>query len=232
MSLINEALKRAQAERNRAEGIGDGHIPAPPMLEPADDDRKDKSSPLVSAIIAVAIVAATVIGWKIIESVRNSGGPSRADAAQVSPDQQTAKPMFKPAEDRVDPAYTGKSAARAVPEPFETAVTPEPVAPEPTESEANNLPDSETVGSAVVSTNSSPSEAVAEPAEPAEPKIDPVDPKSFTLNGVVTGPDGKEAIINGQFIKLGETIDRAKVTGINKYSVTLQADGTSFTIKM
>ena len=53
----------------------------------------------------------------------------------------------------------------------------------------------------------------------------------FKLSGIMEGPDGKQAIINGQFITVGQTIDGATVTEIGIQSADLKAGDITFRLR-
>ena len=57
-------------------------------------------------------------------------------------------------------------------------------------------------------------------------------PASFKLSAVMLGPGGTVAIINGQSVSVGSTVDKAKVIRIDQQTVVLEADGEQFTIHM
>jgi hypothetical protein len=46
------------------------------------------------------------------------------------------------------------------------------------------------------------------------------------------GPDGRVAMINGQRLREGQTIDNAKITEIGDYQVKLELDGREITVGM
>ena len=76
-------------------------------------------------------------------------------------------------------------------------------------------------------------EAVAAAPEP-QPKPQPParpaplpgpDPESFRVTAIMVGPEGPTAIINGRFVQVGERLSGARVVGIRRTSVDLEANG-------
>ena len=53
----------------------------------------------------------------------------------------------------------------------------------------------------------------------------PVREHGLTLNGVVGGPGEPLAIINGEIIRLGETVNGATLVTVEESSATLRRDG-------
>jgi len=56
--------------------------------------------------------------------------------------------------------------------------------------------------------------------------------KGFKLTGILEGPDGRVAMINGQRLCEGQTINNAKVLEIGPYHVQLEVDGKVITLGM
>ena len=54
----------------------------------------------------------------------------------------------------------------------------------------------------------------------------------YKLNGIMQGPEGGCAIVNGQFVREGETIDGAKVVKIRRYDVHIDVQGERVTLRM
>jgi hypothetical protein len=54
----------------------------------------------------------------------------------------------------------------------------------------------------------------------------------FRLTGIVEGPDGRVAVINGQRLHEGQTVNNAKVVEIGEYHVKLELDGHKITVGM
>jgi hypothetical protein len=73
------------------------------------------------------------------------------------------------------------------------------------------------------------------PASESAPEVaarGKVSEADFKLTGVLRGPDGATAIINGNFYSVGQTIDGAKVTRIGRYTVDLEIEGRRISLGM
>jgi competence protein ComGC len=87
----------------------------------------------------------------------------------------------------------------------------------------------------LVSPNSSkgggkPSTVAPKPAEwqvPIENKT-----SGFRFSGIMQGPEGIGAMINGHLVKVGDTINDAKVVKIDSHSVTLELEGNKLILDM
>jgi len=69
-------------------------------------------------------------------------------------------------------------------------------------------------------------------SRPGTPAASQDDTCGFRLNGIMEGPDGRVAMINGQRLREGQTIDNAKITEIGDYQVKLELDGREITVGM
>jgi len=56
-------------------------------------------------------------------------------------------------------------------------------------------------------------------------------PAAFRLGGIMSGPSGRVAMINGRARSVGQSVDGAKVMRINAFSVELERNGDTFTIR-
>ena len=66
----------------------------------------------------------------------------------------------------------------------------------------------------------------------ASPAVRNLDPRNFTLTGIMEGPDGAVAIINGYPVRLGEAVGEAKLVKIGLHSVVLELSGCRVTVRM
>lgn len=76
-----------------------------------------------------------------------------------------------------------------------------------------------------------PRSADGKPLEPGQPTPTPVQLPGLVLNGIFWDQQNPMAIINGQFIRPGETIDDAKVVQIDKAAVYLNFEGHAFKLE-
>ena len=74
-----------------------------------------------------------------------------------------------------------------------------------------------------------PPPSAGAPAAPA-PVGRSTAPAAFRLRGILSGPGGKVAIINGRPVGVGQTIRGAKVVSIGSFRVELERDGRRFSL--
>ncbi|HAU38338.1 MAG TPA: hypothetical protein DCX07_11580 [Phycisphaerales bacterium] len=265
MSLINEALKRAEEDAQNRSGGGIEAKPAP--MEPVRQatERKFKLTPSRMVIVA-ALVVACGAAWYFTRGPSPASRPAAAKADGASRKDAKAKPKAgkndAAAKDKTDASRKITPAAPVNPELerayarlIETATyyTPSPrqiAAPTSapagdetakTESPATAPASEEAPApaksqSAVATAAKTPAKAPAEKAAAATPaKAAPaktVDYSRYQLSGVMHGPGGTTAIINGYFLTVGQEIDGAKILRIEQQSVLLERDGQRFNIRM
>lgn len=216
MSLINEALKRADAIGQSAETplrsvkhLYDEDIPADsgPSGTAAEEDpssplRRKQTSLAGAAVLGFCVVAAVgmIMYLTLPEDQR---GPVEAEAGGV------------------------------------TADLPEAQTP-PGDEEHRTTPDKATAPPAIASLQQSLT--VAQPTEttpPSEPAAkdeqEPEAPKAvgqLTLSGILASDGKGYAIINNQMLAVGDNIDGARVVTIGKRHVVLEKDGKQFVVRM
>lgn len=207
MSLINEALKRADAEKRSAP------IPAvnyPPLTPVEGRGRKGKF-----LAIPILLIVAVLIGGPIVWFAMSGGG------APKLPDQASADNPPAPAAQGEEPDHPDPEVDLILARTMESLryyVPPEPQAKDEGEAAAET-------GAA-----SNQLAATTQPAATKQPER--LSPASFKLSAVMLGPGGTVAIINGQSVRVGSIVDKAKVVRIDQQTVVLEADGEQFTIHM
>jgi len=150
----------------------------------------------------------------------------------VKPAPVAAKPpVAAPSEDEDEPTEPVAVAQAQTPRPARPTIKDEPPPRRHTPVEDENDQPSAPAGPQVAA--APPHEE--KPAEPApKPQAAPkprVDASKFKLTGIMEGPDGKQAIINGQFITVGQTIDGVVVTQIGTQSAELKAGDVTFHLR-
>jgi len=76
-----------------------------------------------------------------------------------------------------------------------------------------------------------PAHPEATAAEQA-PAADDASKDPYRLSAIIHGPDGATAIVNGKFLRVGQSVDGAEVIRIGQYAVVLEADGERITLQM
>jgi hypothetical protein len=211
MSLINEALKRAQAEQAlQAAGIKPAHLraaPAPVAPVPR------KASPLVATVVAAMVVA---IGVAVLAMVKlNMPSPHRASA-----DARLVDPAPQPATD-------APTLADADPAPQATLIDNEQVHP----GQAARAGGSGAAASRQVSQAGSGSDGPAKASRTrGAPNLSKPLAESYVLSGIMHSAGADTALINGKMVHVGQGIGQAVVTRINENSVDLDVDGRQVTL--
>ena len=232
MSLINEALKRAEAEKLTKAGMQDT-APLPPSVP--DRPRSAKGPALVAILTAVAIAAAVAAGVSLL---RRLGATPRPGIAAGVPSQQPAQ--VGAAMERAEPDATlapGAVPAAAIARVPKEQAKPadalgETRAPETAEMEAFSA-----VRDQTEDTSSGTAQPIArQPAEPAtQPDVSGqtrAETGTFQLSGIMSGPGGDAALINGQIVEVGQTIDGAKLVRVLNQAVELQLGDRQFILRM
>jgi hypothetical protein len=223
MSLIDEALKRAEQDgrRGRREGGPQSPLTPEPPEAPGTPDAGDAGghvprwrTPLLLAILAVLLLPAGFFGFRALtDATQLPPRPAAGDIVRKRPaatPAPTTRPVAAPA---TAPAPTTRPAATAKPKPARAAKASKP---KPT---------------------TRPAAAAKKPAEPSRPPrpVRPaplVDVSAFRLSAIMVGPEGPTAIINGRFVSVGDRIGQATVIKITRSSVDLEIAGERITVGM
>ena len=247
MSLINEALKRAeQAKTGR---LAPQAAPPLKLVRPSRVARRRLSLPIIlGGVGIVAVLAAGRLAMS--RGGLRSSGPKQAAAASVDIAMSAISSKAASAE----PSSAHETPADDAPQPGEASVVE--VSPSgPTQAKLTEAP-AKTVASLRQGPPSTPPDVTAPagsapdapvkrataengvadnaPAEPKAPVVQAHETvaSNFKLSGIMSSPTGTIAIINGCHMRVGETIDGAKITGIRTHSVQLEIDGQTVTLRM
>lgn len=202
MSLINEALKRAQEAQKK-------QSPPPIAGAPLHSTGPEKSS-LPWIPISIVLIVLLVAGGAFWFFGQNRHGLANDKIAiaqprtvnqQSPPKENLQPPPIPPAEPIVATTPQKEVIAQATNIP---AVTP--VAPVPTNEVAPPITESQTA----------PSIAAVETALPKQ---------NFKLQGIFYRPQRPSAIINGKMLFIGERVLGAQVIAITPESATLVSGG-------
>lgn len=213
MSLINEALKRAEAEKNCDIG---GRPYQPPAVPPASHVRLPRRWARGMALCC-GLLAVTALGmWTMVDH----GYWPQALEAEAAPAEAQAPPDPKPqVRQEIDPVL-----AKTVEETKYYSPSPKPPPARPA------LVRPAGAASPAVATTPRPAPAPAPAKRHEQPKPQPKLPE-LKLTGVLVGPGGGTAIINGRFLMVGNTIEGARIVKITKYVVTLEVHGRRITLR-
>ncbi len=200
MSLINDALKRAQRVHDQAPP------PNPELpLRPAETEAPVRHS--VGFLIPVAFATVALLGlffvWRWVQT-----GSAKPEAAHM-PSAVVEAPATTPAANIPEPVVV----------PAEPTATQPPVSAPPTTvavSAAAQATPSNPATEPASSTNSN----LAPLAEPAAPK-----PAPLKLQGVVWNPKRPSATISGKTLFLGERVGEFRLAAVTPESATLVGGG-------
>ncbi len=230
MSLINEALKRAEQEKLQTPGkrsaLGD--------LLPVRGGRPSRRGrqELLALAGLVALVGG-LAGWSALKA------ESAPEPQEQLASGQDAAAGVTPGESRnvVDVLAAQAEAARrrsmAPPKQYrpraKAAKSPTPWAAGPVSHKAAEVaPPATRAGNPERTYLSGPpaaAELVLTPADMSEIN-------KFKLTGIMEGPEGAVAIINGYPVHLGEVIGQGRLVRIGPYTVVLEVSGRYLTIRM
>jgi len=243
MSLINEALKRAEAEKTQ-------HLadvpPLPPLVAVSHARPRGETRrwPTVQVgLLAAALIAGSIAGYVLLKSYV-AGVPQEAAAAPVQVASLTPSPTAVASVPR--PASPGRAEAPAT-APTPAAHIKESAGPD----RAQALRDAfaaraedalEIQRLAVLSADASarhaapaPVPTAAPPSQPA-PAAKPAEPEDdaarFKVSSIMVGPRAATAIINGRVVGVGDYLGQAKVLKITPRAVDLEVSGRRVQVGM
>ncbi len=228
MSLINEALKRAERDKRRNTNASAAAADLSPVYR---DACSRSSSRVVVVLIVLALVASLVLSWAMLGE--KSGTAPKTATAQPTPAPRPPRPTptKTPKPVRTAPttrpaSATTSPAARPREAPVKPASQP---APRPSPTSRPAAQDRRPTPKAA--TRPARRERAAAPKPKPKEKVR-IDPTRFRLNGLMYSPSGGTAIINGQLVQPGDILDGAKVVKIHPRTVELQIGAQRFRIRM
>jgi len=228
MSLINEALKRAEAEKlQKLSATGDAA--ALPSVSVTRGRRR--AFPGLAPVILLLLAAAGLAGYHLWKTNAGGAGPKQALAAM----RADAKAQGKAAPAKQVQEGPGKR------DPVSAALQRgDTVALPPT---ASIRPAASAAAASTFRTGSKAAEPIRPPGTPTStaepisrqkpPATQPViDMSQFKVSGIMSGPRGSTAIINGRLLQVGEKVGKAKVVKITNSAVELEIYGRRVTVGM
>ena len=209
MSMINDALRRAQAAQPQPPPPPMAPVPPRPV-EPEQHTRHNLGL-IVPASLAVVALFALLFVWQWAQRARNAADPQEARALAVPAAPASVAP---------EPATPVAVAPAPVPQP---APAPQP----------QPGPDLDTTGADEVAaaappeptTPSLPSNTDHEHTQPVAAAVPARPPTPLRLQAIVFNPKRPSAFINGKTLFIGETLGDARVVAIGKNSATLVGGG-------
>ncbi len=242
MSLINDALKKASKP---------GESPTPPaaaIMEPAETPQPDHGKLLLSVfvLIGLVLVAGTFFYW---QGKKADSQSKNAQAAQsVAPKQErsaAADHFIKPLEQAKAVADKVSNENRDGEAVFDSFSAPanhstgrvSTASVSPAGANKSNPPVTQPAGKTVASATKAPAPAAVTPqsksivsfqkavSTPVAAHSSSNDFPELSLNAIYYRLRGPSVVINGKTLRIGESIDGARVTDIQRMSVELEFNG-------
>lgn len=246
MSLINEALKRTEADKGNRSRSGDSLQGMTPSYEdpPAGRARRSLGQDVRSVLLRVGILAVAVScvllavepGADLLLSRISPAGAAETHGAPTGDGSEVDEAIVRMAAASRRAAREAEIALRKTMDeiPYYQPPSRPPALPAPA---AVDTPKDDPRPPAPPEAGADPASQPA-PKPAAQPEGDPSASKPqqpqprFRLTGIVAGEDGPVAIVNGFFVREGHTVSGAKVVRVGSHTVVLDVDGALITIKM
>ena len=221
MSLINEALKRSEAER-RTKCSADTKAPVKPEVtvkagRNADKPKKSSGATTLLVVCAAILCVAAYLGAR---------GTDRLLMAQY-------EPVSAPAEDRPSPELREPTKAETQQQDAGQMAQADLLVASTLQSVDYYDPIAASAANAAVEAEGAREDEVETPS-PKEPLAANAVPSTadFKLSAIVRGPDGATAIINGRFVKVGGTVSGATLVKLGRHTAELEVRGQKLLIQM
>ncbi|MCE5327137.1 MAG: general secretion pathway protein GspB [Planctomycetaceae bacterium] len=222
MSLINDALKRAEYEKAR--GAAAAGTPLPRCPSPRPSPRH------MSLAAKIALVIFFLGGAALLAPLAAFHRPV-AEAPLVLATAPQTHAAMPPAAPSKHPLSTQAQSAQQKTLAGLKTYLPSPATQPAAATQVSPLP---ACPPAVSTASAADSVAAKRTAPVPAPPAPPTRPAtaSFKLSGVMCGPSGPAAIINGHALQAGDRIDGATVVRIDQQSVLLNIDGQTVLVRL
>ena len=227
MSLIHEALKRAEADKLRRAGA---NVPVlPPPLPPRAVRRK---GPAMAAFLTILLVAAAVVGG--VSLLRKFAGAPRTSVAAVAEKPGPVQSLaVDPAKSKIDASLAAAANATKLVQAAQARTVEALAAEARTGVDPITAPETEPAQAVVVDNRGGEvSRIVNQPVDAAPKPDDKESVPGLTLSGIMSGPGGDAALINGQMVQVGETVGGAKLIRVLYQAVELQVGDRQVVLRM
>ena len=216
MSLIDEALKRAELEAARRDGLKGGAYPWVPEHTPR---RRRRWAVVAAVLIAAGIVAGGVI-WVSRRPAPVQGPESKVQSSPPSQELQTVvvAPPPRGQPDRVPAADQDTTSAKASGEAKRPAPKPQAEA-----ARARTAPDAEPRPAAAPADGKAP--RAAADAKTYVGEVTAPDGAKIELGGIVYSESNPVALINGKVLGPGAMVEEFTIVSIQPDRVELRGRG-------
>lgn len=220
MSLINDALRRAAADKPR-----DAHSAEVPPLQPVESASRPATSPLLLGgilLVGVGLIGIAAVLWF---GGRSNGEKTAHSSANPTRPASSAAPIEEPSPALASVLPTNKSPAPA-------AKTATSAHTEAARQQASAQP---AVSSSSTKVGTTTPKAVA-PAKPvastAHQQTAATDLKPVRLQSIFYRLKSPTVIINGKTLGVGDSVDGIKVVSIQRTSVEIVQNGRYRTVTL
>jgi hypothetical protein len=215
MSLINEALKQAGQP-----GVSSSPSPSPRavgVLRPVSTP--PASRPLLLVLLPIALLVALVMAFLVLKQAWSTRQETNVAPAATAP--------AKPADDWFQPVAPRSPESPAVaPQAVQATMSAPPLVD--SKPSAPVTPGVASVSEAAPATSAASASA---PAATPVPVALPA-PPAFKLQGITYSAAAPSALVNGKAVFVGDEVDGALVTKIDRGSVTLAVEGKAQVLRM
>jgi hypothetical protein len=227
MSLINEALRRAEEDKLGKDGscqpVGDL---SPVYGKITRRARPPRVSPRVLIVLALTLAGSSFL-WGLLKCVGIVPRlPLLVQAEPAAASAQAGRPVLS-AEAQAAFAKTIDAVMYHNPGERRTSPPSRPADRAATE-ELSEAPDAPAAGPAEGENPEKPSPD----SRPAEPRTRQRDLADYKVNGIMCSSVDATAIINGHLVRVGDTVGDAKVVGIRPESVEMEIGGSRFLLRL
>jgi hypothetical protein len=218
MSLINDAIKRANQANKDRQAPGNPAAPSPAEMQSVDTPRSQPAGgSLTSMLLIAGIVVFVLLGGSLLflslSGDRSSGGASTESVvSEMEPPVPVPTPVTQPDESlAVMPVPAESLVADALQNPVPAPSTTAPV------------------DAASAATSPAPPTIAPGPvAQPAGPRPFP----ELKLQGIYYRLRDPSVMINGQTLEIGDLVEDARVIRIERKEVTLELDGQQKVLRL
>jgi len=221
MSLINDALKRAQSQQQPTPGKG-GKPPRVPEMRPAP---APKSSPLPMILVLLLIGCLAGGGWffwQWFQKKKEGGGPivEQANRVKTSKTEVVKTPQTKPSTNQ-----DTSTKAPKIEDPLPKVATKSPeTKPAPTPRVSTPPPGAIRHSGGETKSTASTSNTRTSRSTGAFPAL--------KLHGIFYNKTKPAVVLNGRTFYIGGTIHGARVVQIDPESVTLEWNGETHLVEL
>lgn len=220
MSLINDAIKRANQANKDRQAPGSPAAPTPAEMQTVETPRAQPAGGSMTSMLLVAGILVFVLlgGSLLFLSLRGSRSDEEPTPSLLG-ERRPASPATTPAS-----------------EPAESlAVTPAPAERLVADALQNPVPPPTTTAPVDTARVATPAPPVTAPIITAGSVVQPAGPRPFPelrLQGIYYRLRDPSVMINGQTLEIGDLVGDARVIRIERKEVTLELDGQQEVLRL